>query len=373
MARRSRSLASLVALSVLVLIVYASLYPFSGWRWPAGSPTLALLTLPWPARRDISDEVLNVLGYVPLGMALMVLGLRRGHSGWASLMMAIALPSVLSYAMELTQCLLPMRVPSLRDWVCNALGATLGALLAALLDAIGWLQRWRAWRDHWFARQTPGALILLGLWPAGLLFPTPIPFGLGDAWSELGGSVIRGLSALNLGLNWGPSVAPRIPLSGLAEVAAVALGLLGPMSLAAASSHPGRRRVPLMLMVAVMGVVGMTVSTALNFGPSHAAAWLTPAGVAGVVLGLLLSGLLLWPGRRLAAALGLLLLSSSVALVLQAPADAYFTASLQLWEQGRFIGFHGLAQWIGWFWPYAAILWLLLRFVESDSAARSSR
>ena len=26
--------------------------------------------------------------------------------------------------------------------------------------------------------------------------------------------------------------------------------------------------------------------------------------------------------------------------------------SLQAWEQGRFIRFHGLAQWVGWLWPY---------------------
>jgi hypothetical protein len=35
--------------------------------------------------------------------------------------------------------------------------------------------------------------------------------------------------------------------------------------------------------------------------------------------------------------------------------------SLQAWEQGRFVRFHGLAQWIGWLWPYAAIGWLLAR------------
>ena len=45
----------------------------------------------------------------------------------------------------------------------------------------------------------------------------------------------------------------------------------------------------------------------------------------------------------------------------QAPADPYFALSLQAWEQGRFIRFHGLAQWIGWLWPFAALVWMLLR------------
>ena len=65
--------------------------------------------------------------------------------------------------------------------------------------------------------------------------------------------------------------------------------------------------------------------------------------------------------RRLAAGLGLVVLTVGVMLVARAPVDPYLASSLQLWEQGRFIRFHGLAQWIGWLWPYAAGLWLLGR------------
>jgi hypothetical protein len=35
---------------------------------------------------------------------------------------------------------------------------------------------------------------------------------------------------------------------------------------------------------------------------------------------------------------------------------------LQAWEQGRFIRFNGLAQWLGWIWPYAAALVVLTQF-----------
>jgi hypothetical protein len=50
----------------------------------------------------------------------------------------------------------------------------------------------------------------------------------------------------------------------------------------------------------------------------------------------------------------------------QAPADPYFAQSLQAWEQGRFVRFHGLAQWVGWLWPYVAMLWLLSRLGAAD-------
>jgi len=65
--------------------------------------------------------------------------------------------------------------------------------------------------------------------------------------------------------------------------------------------------------------------------------------------------------QRLAAALGVAVLSALVMLVAQAPADPYFAESLQAWQQGQFIRFHGLAQWVGWLWPYATIGWLASR------------
>jgi hypothetical protein len=64
---------------------------------------------------------------------------------------------------------------------------------------------------------------------------------------------------------------------------------------------------------------------------------------------------------------GLMALSVMVALVAQAPTDPYFALNLQSWEQGRFVRFHGLAQWVGWLWPYAAMLWLMWRVLDRRS------
>jgi hypothetical protein len=53
-------------------------------------------------------------------------------------------------------------------------------------------------------------------------------------------------------------------------------------------------------------------------------------------------------------------------LVAQAPIDPYYAESLQAWEQGRFIRFHGAAQWVGWLWPYVALVYLLLRVTARE-------
>jgi hypothetical protein len=52
----------------------------------------------------------------------------------------------------------------------------------------------------------------------------------------------------------------------------------------------------------------------------------------------------------------LLCLGVALALLNRAPEVPYLVQSLEVWEQGRFIRFHGLSQWLGWLWPFAAIL-----------------
>ena len=74
---------------------------------------------------------------------------------------------------------------------------------------------------------------------------------------------------------------------------------------------------------------------------------------------------------RLAAALGLMSLTGLVAMVSLVPPDPYFALNLQGWEQGRFIRFHGVAQWVGWLWPYAAMAWLLGQVSGRDGAEAS--
>ena len=61
-------------------------------------------------------------------------------------------------------------------------------------------------------------------------------------------------------------------------------------------------------------------------------------------------------------------LTGLVVLVHGAPTDPYFADSLQRWEQGRFVRFHGVAQWLGWIWPYAALLYLLMRLSAREPA-----
>jgi hypothetical protein len=141
----------------------------------------------------------------------------------------------------------------------------------------------------------------------------------------------------------------------------VALGLLAPCLVAYAVMAPGLRRVVMALGAAAAGCAGDDGFHLAELRPTPCLAWLTPLSGPGLVLGTLLALLLALLPRRLAPGLGLVVLTGLVVGVAQAPADPYFAQSLQAWEQGRFVRFHGLAQWVGWLWPYAAMGWLLSR------------
>lgn len=359
---RHRSSATPLALVWAALVLYASLYPFTDWRWPPGQGLATLALLPATRWQGGLEMASNLLGYMPLG-ALLCIAARR--SGWRLapvLTLSVLGPAALSYGTEVLQQFLPRRVPALEDFALNSAGAAAGTLLALAGQWLGLIGRWQAVRERWFTRDSAGALALLALWPAGLLFPTPLPLGLG----QVGEALREGLAAVLQDVPWAETTqallaapAPVTALRPLTEVLVIALGLLAPCLLAYVVVRPGWRRLALALALALTGAGGMTLATGLNFSPAHALAWVGPATVPGFMLGLLGAGVLIAVPARLARGLALMALTGLVVGVAQAPTDPYFAHTLQAWEQGRFVRFHGLAQWVGWLWPYVAMVWLL--------------
>ena len=367
---RHRSSAVPLGWAYAALIVYASLYPFSGWHVPGVSPW-AFLALPWPHWWTWFDLVSNLLGYMPMG-ALVFGGLvRSGQGAGKSFGVALLMGTAMSLAMETAQNYLPQRVSSNVDLALNAAGTALGALLGLAVHALGGVERWQHVRDRWFIARSAGGLALLLLWPVGLLFPTPLPLGVGQVLSHLREAVAELLQDTPVA-EWSSQVlspdALPAQLAPAGEFSAVALGLLAPCLVAFTVSLPGWRRFVLVLGAITVGYAATTLSTALNFGPQHALAWRTATAGLALGTGLLVACALAWVPRRAAAALGLMVLAALVALVAQAPADAYFAESLQAWEQGRFIRFHGVAQWVGWLWPYVAMAYLLARVGARDES-----
>ena len=360
---RHRSSAAPLAWLYAALILYASLYPFVGWRVGGAAP-LAFLTQPWSRWWTGFDLVSNLLGYLPLGFLIFVALLRTGRSAAIALALAIVAGSLLSVSMETLQNFLPQRVSSNVDLALNGLGTAIGATIGVAIHTLGGVARWQTLRERWFIGRSAGGLALLVLWPLGLLFPAPVPLGLGQVLGpieEAIANLVDGTPAATWVEAWLRAEPNFSALPPGGEVAAVALGLLAPCLVAFTIAQSGWRRVFMVAGAALLGFSATTLSTALNFGPEHALAWRTPSTLAAFGVGAVLALLLALLPRRLLAGMGLVVLTALVALVMQAPDDPYFAQSLQAWEQGRFIRFHGASQWVGWLWPYAAMTYLLVR------------
>lgn len=368
---RHRSSAAPLAWLYAALIAYASLYPFVPWRIPGVSP-LAFLALPWPRYWTWFDLAANLLGYIPLGALIFGALVRSGGRARPSLWLALAAGTSLSLAMELLQNFLPHRVASNVDLGLNALGTLIGAALGAWVHLLGGVERWQSARDRWFIGRSAGGLALLLLWPVGMLFPLPVPLAQGQVLAKLQegiASLLADTSVAPWVAGWADAQVDRSALSPGGEFALIALGLLAPCLVAFSITRAGWRRLALVLGATALGVLATTLSTALNFGPQHLMAWSTPQALAALAFASGLASLLSVAPRRAAAGLGLMALTALVTVVAQAPSDPFFAQSLQGWEQGRFIRFYGVARWVGWLWPYAAIVYLLARLGTRDEVA----
>jgi VanZ family protein len=356
------------------LIVYASLYPFSGWR-DQGIEPWAFLFSPLPKYWTWFDIGANAAGYAPLGFLLALSFLRRSSmreartSNRAAIAVAALAAGVLSLAMEALQSYLPDRVPSNMDFALNVGGALLGAIAAGGLELAGAIDRWSRFRTRWFVPEARGAIVLLALWPFALLFPASVPLGLGQVLERLESALADWLLDTPF-LEWLPVRDVELqPLVPAAELLSVALGALVPCLLGFSIIGSMGRRAVFAVMALLVGVGVTALSAALSWGPGHAWAWLSLPVWVGLGLGLLLAFASLPVPRRGCAALVLLALGVHLSVLNQAPASAYFAHTLQAWEQGRFIRFHGLAQWLGWLWPYATLVYVLLRISRREPAS----
>ena len=377
--RRSSTLARQSLALYAGLIVYGSWYPFSGWRSLGLSP-FAYLGDPFPRYWTVFDIVTNVLGYMPFG-ALMVLAMWPRWRGLVAVLLATAAGTLLSGVMEAVQTWLPTRVASNLDLASNALGALLGAALAApatgaLLER-GFLRRLRF---RWFERDAAVLMVLAALWPFATMYPAPRLFGMGDwpraLWQRLDASMQDAVLA------WTPAawhlrslseaLAARLPDSGW-EALVATLNLFGA---AAFASLPMRSRAPRARLVLLLIATTLVVKVGATFLQSQSGLlfdWATPGALAGLVWGALAALLALRLPRAVRAAAATLALGVALLLVNLLPVNPYFDVVLADWRQGRYLHFNGLARWLAWTWPWAALAWTAFSLERAWLVRRARR
>lgn len=342
---RESVLARFLLVAYVLLVVYATLYPLSGWRDPGGS-ALAFLAAPWPRYVTAFDVGANFLGYLPYGL-LCAITLRPHLPAAAAVFLAVVGGAALSLALEAAQSFLPARIASNLDLVSNVAGAACGGLagawLAPRLLGGGPLDRLRA------AALAPGAaadlgLTLLGLWLFAQLNPATLLFGTGD---------LRDLFSAQVGERHTAEVFVSVEaVTTAANLAAVAL-------LASAGVRQGA---PVRRLAAALIAVALAVKTfafAVLMQAEHVFAWLTPGAQLGLAAGAALALVAMQLPHTARLALAAALLMAATVLVNLSPPNPYFAATLKVWEQGHFLNFNGLTRLVSAAWPFAALVYLV--------------
>jgi VanZ family protein len=343
---RPSPLARYLLLAYALLIIYASLHPFSGWR-DQGVDAFAFLTTALPRYITLFDLVTNFAAYMPLGFfALLALHpLLRGAFAFTAAGLA---GCALSLALEALQTYLPSRIPSNLDLATNGLGAFAGAGLA-LRYGVGLLRgsRIHALRHRLFlsgARYDFG-LVLLALWLFTQLNPETLLFGNGDLRELLEHPST-------------PLYPAEVFIQIEAAVAACNMVAVGLFASSLAQDGQPLRRLLLAPLAAALGLKTIAVGVLLK--AQNVFAWLTPGALLGLAGGALVLLLALGLPRAARLALAGLLLMAATVLVNLAPENPYFANALAQWPQGYFLNFNGVTHLVSLAWPFAALFYLMM-------------
>ncbi|MDR0933570.1 MAG: VanZ family protein [Burkholderiaceae bacterium] len=351
------------ALPVYVfLIVYASLYPFSGWRHIGALP-FAWLSAPLPRYWTWFDALTNIAGYIPLGV-LLVTALSPALRGIRAFLFACLAGALLSISMETMQVFLPDRVPSNLDLITNTAGVLIGALLGIMLSPL----LFREDRVHFFMRRwlnsgSSRVLMIPLLWPLAQIYPQSFLFGQGEILPLLSrwlsflldepvdlSFMINGGIRLTAGQYW------------LSETLITAAGLTGAILMLLCILQKNAPRISLAALMLVMGLLSKIMASALFFQPGNAMAWLTPGALGGLTVGLFMLFGLFFAPQRIQQRIAIVMLLVSLIAVNILPDNQYFLLTLQTWPQGKFLNFNGATHFLALLWPFLA-LWFLFRSI----------
>jgi hypothetical protein len=311
------------------------------------------------------DAVVNVVGYVPLGM-LMMFSLYPRLRGWAAIVITIVFGVFFSGLMEAMQTYLPSRVPSTLDLGTNAAGAAIGAVLGAwwsgpLIDH----SRLSRLRVRWFERDLTRGLVVCALWPLAQVFPIPYLFGHGQVLAKFSDLLTRLLDTpVDLAMLILRGKLLTVEQYWLSETLITSCGMAGALLTCLCLMRHEAPRGKLVAGMLLLALGTKSLASAVLFSPENAFAWVTPGAQAGLIIGaMLVAGLTFAPPvaqRRLAA----MMLLISLVVVNVIPPNPYFIATLQTWVQGKFLNFNGAAQFLSLVWPFVA-LWFLSHPVPS--------
>ncbi len=334
-----------LAAGYALLIVYASLSPFTGWQ-EQGLEFSAVLAEPLLLHYTWFDVTANLFSYLPFGLLLGLMLSARFGAGWSTLLATLG-GVLLSGTMEYAQMYLPMRASSNLDLLTNSIGALTGALLAVNIAPRAWfalrLMHWRVRLFRTDARMDFG-LALAALWMFAQVNPS-LPM--------LGNVFISEAARVPF------AVVQPVPFNWVESVA-VALNLLM-MGMLLLTLLRQRRHVVNVLLLALCAVaLTKFIAAAVLLKSWALLLWLNSEAMLGTFTGVLL----LTAAGRLPRA-RLLFCAVCVALAYLSLAHGLLdsgtpSAAMRLyqWHYGHLLTYNGLSQTVALVFPFLMLGYL---------------
>ena len=340
-------------LAYSLMLAYASLNPFFGWRWPE-----VFTFFVWPKYVIAFDVMLNIAAYAPLGAMLAAVfrdqsqaaAIRIKHSAqiWA---LAVAASAALSFGFESLQAFLPGRVSSFVDLLANSAGAAVGAALVLATPGRLLIGAWRNWRHRYFSSsvETGWGLILLGCWIFAQINPA-IPF-------FEAGHIANPFDAAN--------AHPYNALVLLPQAIGITLNVCGFALFVALLMRPNRGVMLNVMLLLAAGFVIKVAMAALMLKAPQMIDWMAPATVIGLTSGLILAAYFSRFRFRWRAFCATLFVFAGGLMAKITSIYGAFDETLRLfnWPHGQLVNFASLTRWMHETWPLVTVIFLAWLFV----------
>ncbi|HLX23790.1 MAG TPA: VanZ family protein [Usitatibacter sp.] len=328
----------------ILLLAYASLYPFVPLRMPPPDSIAGV----FGGLRYLQafDVTVNVVAYAPLGMLACRYFLDGGSTHKAAIAKAIAFGAAFSVCMETAQLFIPGRISSIYDAIANTAGTALGAFAFAepwyslITKPLGEKREEFVVPGNW----GDAGLMLLAIWLIAQLNPALPFFGAGNI-------VGSGLDTDDL----------TVLLSAAVAMSVWGFGLFVSVLLA---RDQGGLRVTLVLLSVALWLKFSAASFMLQ--PHFSEGWVSAGRVAGLLVGVLL----LVPTRRFGRmartylALVLVLAGALFSKIVGAysPLDEFLRVFR--WPYGQLANFATLTRFLHELWPFMAVGYLIALFLR---------
>lgn len=337
-----RGLAFHLAAATALVIVFASLYPFSDWRDP-GIAVLSFILKPLPRHILWGDFLINFTAYIPLGFFISTAAAPKfRHPG--AFLFSSALCCLLSLGMESAQMYLPSRVASNVDWLANSAGGMIGAL-ASMRDMPLLRNRLLRLRNAWFLQGSPGdaGIALLALW----LFTQANPsLPLMGSWVLDEGQLLQRLFT-----------PPRF---SFAEASSIALSLFSFGLVISLMLKAGREKLPAVVTALFLAIAIKSASAVFLLKPDVFFAWANREAMAGTATGLAAIFFCMDLSPKTRVIIASLAILAQIGFTHFTPDIASPAAELFLfdWKYGQLHTLNGATSFLAELWPFLALAYL---------------